>query len=161
MGMGGGGGVFCSTWGGMCVFVWSGVCGDVWLCLWGCVCAWLHCVARVAALAHTKNLYSNRWVSVCVQILVHQLAPPTQPLDAMAAAMDGCLQGATDYRWVSAQMTVASLASYAAILISVQMQGGLPGLWAGLRVIAVVRVVAGLWRLRSGRARVMWTYQVN
>lgn len=70
--------------------------------------------------------------------------------------MDGSLQGSTDYRWVSSQMMVGSLLSYAAILLSVHCQGGLPGLWAGLRMIAVVRVTAGVWRLRSGRARVRW-----
>lgn len=70
--------------------------------------------------------------------------------------MDGSLQGSTDYRWVSSQMMVGSLLSYAAILVSVHLQGGLPGLWAGLRMIAVVRVTAGAWRLKSGRARVKW-----
>lgn len=68
--------------------------------------------------------------------------------------MDGALQGAADYRWVSLQFMAASAVSFACQFWVVRWELGLIGVWAGLRMIAVVRVIAGYYRLRSGRSRI-------
>lgn len=100
------------------------------------------------------QLFTNDQAVISLARRIIPIVAIGSPLDAVAASMDGALQGASDYKWVSAQFTVASAISFGCILAAVRADMGLVGVWLGLRIIAVVRCAAGYYRLRSGKARV-------
>ena len=75
-----------------------------------------------------------------------------QPLDSIAAIVDGGLLGASDTGYVAKTMLVTSALSFGALLLAQRLQGGLLGIWLALKVIATGRVVGGALRLSSRKA---------
>jgi Na+-driven multidrug efflux pump len=75
-----------------------------------------------------------------------------QPLAGVVFALDGVLIGAGDVRFLR-DLTVggAFLAFLPAIWLAYAFDLGLGGVWAGLTLFVVVRLVGLLVRLRSGR----------
>jgi putative MATE family efflux protein len=75
-----------------------------------------------------------------------------QPLAGMVFALDGVLLGAGDVRYMRNLTLVAALGGFLpAIWLAYGLRLGLAGVWAGLALFIVVRLVALLARLRSGR----------
>ena len=72
-----------------------------------------------------------------------------QPLDAIAAIVDGGLLGASDTAYVAKTMLVTSVLSFGALLLAQRLQGGLLGIWLSLKVITTGRVLGGALRLAS------------
>jgi Na+-driven multidrug efflux pump len=75
-----------------------------------------------------------------------------QPLAGVVFALDGVLIGAGDVRYLRNLTIVAALGAFLpAIWTAYALDLGLGGIWAGLTLFVVVRLVALLLRLRSGR----------
>jgi putative MATE family efflux protein len=74
-----------------------------------------------------------------------------QPLAGVVFALDGVLIGAGDVRYLRNLTIVAALGAFLpAIWLAYALDLGLGGIWAGLTLFVVVRLVALLLRLRSG-----------
>jgi putative MATE family efflux protein len=75
-----------------------------------------------------------------------------QPLAGVVFALDGVLIGAGDVRYMRNLTIVAALGAFLpAIWTTYALDLGLGGIWAGLTLFVVARLVALLLRLRSGR----------
>jgi Na+-driven multidrug efflux pump len=75
-----------------------------------------------------------------------------QPLAGVVFALDGVLIGAGDVRFMRNLTIVAALGFFLpAIWAAYALDLGIGGIWAGLTVFVVVRLVGLLMRLRSGR----------
>lgn len=75
-----------------------------------------------------------------------------QPLAGVVFALDGVLIGAGDVRYMRNLTLIAALGGFLpAIWAAHWLQLGLGGVWAGLTLFIVIRLVALLLRLRSGR----------
>ncbi|MPZ28089.1 MAG: MATE family efflux transporter [Micromonosporaceae bacterium] len=73
------------------------------------------------------------------------------PLAGVVFALDGVLIGAGDVRYLRNLTLVATLGGFLpAIWTAYALQLGLGGIWAGLTLFVVVRLVAQLGRMRSG-----------
>ncbi|MCW3813437.1 MATE family efflux transporter [Micromonospora sp. DR5-3] len=74
-----------------------------------------------------------------------------QPIGGVVFALDGVLIGAGDVRYLRNLTIVAALAGFLpAIWLAYGLDLGLGGIWAGLTLFVVLRLVALLLRLRSG-----------
>ncbi|MGC4812346.1 MATE family efflux transporter [Micromonospora sp. DT228] len=74
------------------------------------------------------------------------------PLAGVVFALDGVLIGAGDVRYLRNLTIVAALGGFLpAIWLAYALDLGLGGIWAGLTLFVVVRLVALLLRLRDGR----------
>ncbi|MGK5738989.1 MATE family efflux transporter [Micromonospora sp. URMC 103] len=74
-----------------------------------------------------------------------------QPLAGVVFALDGVLIGAGDVRYLRNLTVVAALGGFLpAIWLAHGLDLGLGGIWAGLTLFVVLRLVALLLRLRSG-----------
>ncbi|MET7749515.1 MATE family efflux transporter [Micromonospora sp. NPDC005367] len=74
-----------------------------------------------------------------------------QPLAGVVFALDGVLIGAGDVRYLRNLAVVAALGGFLpAIWLAYGLDLGLGGIWAGLTLFVVLRLVALLLRLRSG-----------
>jgi putative MATE family efflux protein len=75
-----------------------------------------------------------------------------QPLAGLVFALDGVLIGAGDVRYMRNLTIVAGLGGFLpAVWLSLLLRLGLGGVWAGLTLFVVIRLVALLARMRSGR----------
>lgn len=75
-----------------------------------------------------------------------------QPLAGIVFALDGVLIGAGDVRYLRNLTIVAALGGFLpAIWAAYALDLGLGGVWAGLTLFVVIRLVALLLRMRSGR----------
>jgi Na+-driven multidrug efflux pump len=75
-----------------------------------------------------------------------------QPVAGVVFALDGVLIGAGDARYMRNLTVVAALGGFLpAIWLTWWLRLGLGGIWAGLTLFVVIRLVALLARLRSGR----------
>ncbi|NJC68252.1 MATE family efflux transporter [Planosporangium thailandense] len=75
-----------------------------------------------------------------------------QPLAGVVFALDGVLIGAGDVRYMRNLTMVAALGGFLpAIWLAYWLRLGLPGVWAGLTLFIVIRLVALLARTRSDR----------
>ncbi|MGI5522805.1 MATE family efflux transporter [Micromonospora sp. CA-259024] len=74
------------------------------------------------------------------------------PLAGVVFALDGVLIGAGDVRYLRDLTIVAALGGFLpAIWLAYWLDLGLGGIWAGLTLFVVIRLVALLLRLRNGR----------
>lgn len=74
------------------------------------------------------------------------------PLAGVVFALDGVLIGAGDVRYLRNLTIVAALGGFLpAIWLAYGLDLGLGGIWAGLTLFVVLRLIALLLRLRSGR----------
>jgi putative MATE family efflux protein len=75
-----------------------------------------------------------------------------QPLAGVVFALDGVLIGAGDVRYMRNLTVVATLGGFLpAVWLAYALDLGLGGIWAGLTLFIVIRLVALLARMRSGR----------
>ncbi|HEY2949066.1 MAG TPA: MATE family efflux transporter [Micromonosporaceae bacterium] len=75
-----------------------------------------------------------------------------QPMAGVVFALDGVLIGAGDVRYMRNLTLVATVGGFLpAIWLAYALDLGLGGVWAGLTLFIVIRLVALLLRLRSGR----------
>ena len=75
-----------------------------------------------------------------------------QPVAGVVFALDGVLIGAGDARYMRNLTVVATLGGFLpAIWLTWWLRLGLGGIWAGLTLFVVIRLIALLARLRSGR----------
>jgi putative MATE family efflux protein len=75
-----------------------------------------------------------------------------QPAAGLVFALDGVLLGASDMRYLRNLTIVASLGAFLpGVLLAAWLDLGLGGVWAALTLFIIVRLVALLLRLRSGR----------
>lgn len=75
-----------------------------------------------------------------------------QPAAGLVFALDGVLLGAGDVRYLRNLTIVASLGAFLpGVLLAGRLDLGLGGVWAALTLFIVVRLVALLLRVRSGR----------
>jgi putative MATE family efflux protein len=75
-----------------------------------------------------------------------------QPLAGVVFALDGVLIGAGDVRYMRNLTIAATLGGFLpAIWLAYWLRLGLAGVWAGLTLFIVIRLVALLARVRSGR----------
>jgi putative MATE family efflux protein len=75
-----------------------------------------------------------------------------QPLAGVVFALDGVLIGAGDVRYMRNLTIVATLGGFLpAVWLAYALDLGLGGVWAGLTLFIVIRLVALLARMRSGR----------
>ncbi len=73
------------------------------------------------------------------------------PLAGVVFALDGVLIGAGDVRYLRNLTIVAALGGFLpAIWLAYAFDLGLGGIWAGLTLFVVIRLVALLLRLRNG-----------
>ncbi|GAB3091425.1 MATE family efflux transporter [Micromonospora schwarzwaldensis] len=74
-----------------------------------------------------------------------------QPIGGVVFALDGVLIGAGDVRYLRNLTIVAALGGFLpAIWLAYSLDLGLGGIWAGLTLFVVLRLIALLLRLRSG-----------
>ena len=74
-----------------------------------------------------------------------------QPLNGAVFALDGILIGASDGRFLAVSMFGAFAACAAVLLLTVQADGGIRGVWAALVVLIVGRLALMTTRFRRGR----------
>jgi putative MATE family efflux protein len=75
-----------------------------------------------------------------------------QPLAGIVFALDGVLIGAGDVRYMRNLTLVATLCGFLpAVWLAYGLDLGLGGIWAGLSLFILIRLVALLARLRSGK----------
>ncbi len=73
------------------------------------------------------------------------------PLAGVVFALDGVLIGAGDIRYLRNLTVVGALGGFLpAIWLAYALDLGLGGIWAGLMLFTVIRLVGLLLRLRSG-----------
>jgi len=73
-----------------------------------------------------------------------------QPVGGVVFVLDGILMGAGDFRFLWWSTALASLGALVPIcLLALRFGWGLPGIWAGMAALMVVRAVLTIWRLRS------------
>ncbi|MGI5215516.1 MATE family efflux transporter [Plantactinospora sp. CA-290183] len=79
-----------------------------------------------------------------------------QPLAGVVFALDGVLIGAGDVRYLRDLTVVSALGAFLpAIWLTYVLDAGLGGIWAGLTLFVVARLVGLLLRMRSGRWAVL------
>ena len=72
------------------------------------------------------------------------------PLGGIVFALDGVFIGAGDARYLRNLTIIAGLCGFLPIIwLSLALGWGLTGIWAGLTVFVVLRLIALLWRLRN------------
>jgi Na+-driven multidrug efflux pump len=74
-----------------------------------------------------------------------------QPLNGAVFALDGILIGASDGPFLALSMVAAFLACAAALLLSLEADWGIRGVWAALLLLIVVRLALMTTRFRRGR----------
>jgi Na+-driven multidrug efflux pump len=74
-----------------------------------------------------------------------------QPLNGAVFALDGVLIGASDGPFLALSMAGAFLACATVLLVALEEDWGIRGVWAALVVLIVVRLAAMLSRFRRGR----------
>ncbi|HJU48966.1 MAG TPA: MATE family efflux transporter [Gaiellaceae bacterium] len=74
-----------------------------------------------------------------------------QPLNGAVFALDGILIGASDGPFIAASMLVAFVCSAAVLLVVLEQDWGVRGVWAGLVVLIGVRLVTMAARFRRRR----------
>jgi putative MATE family efflux protein len=81
-----------------------------------------------------------------------------QPLAGVVFALDGVLIGASDVKYMRNLTLVAALCGFLpAVWLALAFDLGLGGVWAGLTLFIVIRLVLLLGRLRGGRWAVVGT----
>jgi MATE family multidrug resistance protein len=74
-----------------------------------------------------------------------------QPLGGVVFVLDGILMGAGDFRFLLWSTALASLGGLGVVcLAALRLDWGLPGIWAGMALMMVIRTVLTVSRLRSG-----------
>ncbi|CAI0424112.1 unnamed protein product [Linum tenue] len=81
----------------------------------------------------------------------------SQPVNAVAFVLDGLYYGVSDFGYAAYSMVVVGLISSLFLLWAAPLYG-LPGVWAGLFLFMILRVLAGIWRLgdKNGPWKVVW-----
>ena len=75
-----------------------------------------------------------------------------QPVGGVVFVLDGVLMGAEDFGFLFLSTAVAALLFLVPVaLLALAAGWGLPGVWAGMSSLMVVRLAAMLWRWRGGR----------
>lgn len=75
-----------------------------------------------------------------------------QPLAGIVFALDGVLMGAGDVAWLRSLTVVAGLAGFLPLaLLAIPLGLGLSGIWAGLTLLIVIRLVGTVFRVRGQR----------
>ncbi|CAK9319840.1 unnamed protein product [Citrullus colocynthis] len=70
----------------------------------------------------------------------------SQPVNALAFVVDGLYYGVSDFGYAAYSMVLVGLVS-SIYLLAVTPAFGLPGVWSGLFLFMMLRLVAGIWRL--------------
>lgn len=74
-----------------------------------------------------------------------------QPIGGVVFVLDGVLMGAGDFRFLLWSTAGAALGALVPVgLLAVAFDWGLPGVWAGMAAMMLVRLVTIVWRWRSG-----------
>ncbi len=74
-----------------------------------------------------------------------------QPLAALVYVWDGIVMGTAEFGYLAAAMLVSMAAAIGVLILVVPLGWGLPGVWAGLGILTVVRAVTlGWWHFRPG-----------
>ena len=74
-----------------------------------------------------------------------------QPIAGIVFALDGVLLGAADTRFLRTTTLAAALGGFFPLIwASWFFDWGLAGIWFGLTVFLIARLVATVWRTRSG-----------
>ncbi|XP_045795323.1 protein DETOXIFICATION 44, chloroplastic-like isoform X3 [Trifolium pratense] len=81
----------------------------------------------------------------------------SQPVNALAFVIDGIYYGVSDFEYAAYSMVVVGLISSIFMLVATPVVG-LPGVWTGLFLFMMLRVLAGVWRLssKSGPWDMVW-----
>jgi len=75
-----------------------------------------------------------------------------QPVAGVVFALDGVLMGAGDVAYLRSLTLAASVVGFLPLLLlTLPLDLGLPGVWAGLVLLIVIRFLGLVWRVRSGR----------
>ncbi|KAK9159192.1 hypothetical protein Scep_005766 [Stephania cephalantha] len=72
----------------------------------------------------------------------------SQPMNAIAFVIDGLYYGVSDFTYAAYSMVLIGLVSSLFLLVAAPTFG-LAGVWTGLFMFMTLRVIAGVWRLRS------------
>jgi Na+-driven multidrug efflux pump len=73
-----------------------------------------------------------------------------QPVAGVVFALDGVLMGAGDVAWLRTVTIAAALVGFVPLsLLSRSLDWGLAGVWTGLTLFIVLRLVAVVWRVRG------------
>ncbi|XP_023543949.1 protein DETOXIFICATION 44, chloroplastic [Cucurbita pepo subsp. pepo] len=70
----------------------------------------------------------------------------SQPVNALAFVVDGLYYGVSDFGYAAYSMVLVGLISSLYLLV-VTPAFGLPGVWSGLFLFMMLRLIAGIWRL--------------
>ncbi|KAF3448039.1 hypothetical protein FNV43_RR08747 [Rhamnella rubrinervis] len=81
----------------------------------------------------------------------------TQPVNALAFVLDGLYYGVSDFGYAAYSMVLIGLISSIFIFVAAPAYG-LAGVWTGLFLFMILRVIAGIWRLgtKSGPWKMIW-----
>lgn len=79
----------------------------------------------------------------------------TQPLNTMAFVFDGVNFGASDFAYAAYSMVSVSIFTILCLLI-LSPYWGFVGIWIGLTILMILRMVAGIWRI--GTATGPWSF---
>jgi Na+-driven multidrug efflux pump len=74
-----------------------------------------------------------------------------QPLNGAVFALDGVLIGASDGPFLAYSMVAAFVACATVLLVALEEDWGIRGVWAALVVLIAVRLAGMLTRFRRGR----------
>ncbi len=117
----------------------------------GVVCGVAFAVVIAAGAGVVPRLFSSDAAVLDQAVVAWPWFVAMQPVAGLVFALDGVLIGAGDVRYLRNLTMVAALGVFLpAIWPAYVLDWGLAGIWAGLTLFVVVRLVALLLRLRTG-----------
>ncbi|XP_061368217.1 protein DETOXIFICATION 43-like [Gastrolobium bilobum] len=73
----------------------------------------------------------------------------TQPINSLAFVLDGVNYGASDFAYSAYSLVMVSLATIASLFLLYERKGFI-GIWIGLSIYMILRMIAGVWRMGTG-----------
>jgi putative MATE family efflux protein len=117
---------------------------------WGLGTGVVVAVALLAARPVLAPLFTDDPAVLDQAAVVWWFLALMQPVAGVVFALDGVLMGAGDVAWLRTVTIVAALVGFLPLsLLSGWLDWGLPGVWTGLTLFIVLRLVAVGWRVRG------------
>ena len=108
-------------------------------------------VAMLALAGVLPRIFTSDSAVLDETALLWPLFALMQPLAGAVFALDGILIGASDGPFLALSMVGAFLACAGLLLVALEQEWGIRGVWAALVALILVRLVAMLSRFRRGR----------
>lgn len=119
---------------------------------YGLAAGGLAAVVLLAGYDVIPRLFTSDEAVVAQAHLVWWLFALMQPLAGIVFALDGVLMGAGDVAFLrSLTLTASAVGFMPLLLLTLPLDLGMRGVWSGLVLLIVIRLIGIVWRVHSGR----------